>query len=130
MIHSNKRILVIDTRDEWVSFAKSTLSDAGYKVEVAGSVRETKEMLGDNDNKFDLILTDQKLAEAESDVLRDMIWREPDRRRRVVVVSPAQSTVDRMRAIFKLGAFDYVDKQYEATKLIGLVQEIFENPFF
>ena len=130
MIHSSKRILIIDTRDDWLSFARSTLSGAGYEVEVARSIREAKKLLGDNDNKFDLILADQKVAEAERDILRDMIWVEPDRRRRVVVVFPTQLALGKMREIFKLGAFDCVDKQYERDKLVDLVQEIFEHPFF
>lgn len=130
MTHSSKRILIIDTRDEWLSFAESTLSEAGYEVEVARSIREAKEIVGDNDNKFDLILADQKVVEAEKDVLREMIWVEPDRRRRVVVVFPAQLALPKMREIFKLGAFDCVDKQYERDKLIDLVQEIFEHRFF
>jgi len=90
MTHSSKRILIVDTRDEWLSFAKTTLSEAGYEVELARSIREAKEILGGDDNKFDLILADQKVAEAESDILHDMIWVEPDRRRRVVVVFPTQ----------------------------------------
>lgn len=132
MTHRSKRILIIDTRDEWLSFARSTLSEAGYEVEVARNIREANEILFDKNSNFDLILADQKVAEAEAErgILRNMIGREPDRQRRVVVVSPAQPTVDKMRTIFKLGAFDYVDKQYETVKLVDLVQEIFENPYF
>lgn len=74
MTCSGKHILIIDTRDEWLSFANSTLSEAGYEVEVARTIREAKKMLGNNDNTFDLILADQKVAEVESDILRDMIW--------------------------------------------------------
>jgi DNA-binding NtrC family response regulator len=130
MSHSGERILIIDTRNEWLSFAKATLSEAGYEVEVATSVQEAKDRLGDNGNRFDLILADQKVVEAESDTLRDMIWVEPDRRRRVVVVFPMQLALDKMRAAFKLGAFDCVDKQYERDKLISTVQEVFGHPFF
>jgi DNA-binding NtrC family response regulator len=130
MTRSSKRILIIDTQGKWLSFASSTLSEVGYEVEVAKSIQEAKEILGDNDDKFDLILADQKVAEAEGNILRDVIWVEPDRRRRVVVVFPAQLALPEMRKIFKLGAFDCVDKQYERDKLIGLVQEIFGHPFF
>ena len=126
---TRKRILIIDTRDEWLSFAESTLSEAGYEVKVAKSIRKAKEILGDNGNKFDLILADQKVTETESDILRDMIWVEPDRRRRVVVIFPTQLTLDKMREIFKLGAFDCVDKQYERDKLIDTVRAIFDHPF-
>jgi DNA-binding NtrC family response regulator len=128
MVHTSKRILII-AKGEWLSFAKSTLSEAGYEVEAAESIREAKGILGNNANKFDLILADQKVAERESDILRDMIWVEPDRRRRVVVVFPTQLTLDKMRSVFKLGAFDCVDKQYERDKLIDTVQAILDHPF-
>ena len=88
MAHSGKRILILDTREDWLSFAKSVLVEAGYEVEVAQSVREAERILGDNGNGFDLVLADQKVVEAESDILRDMIWIGPDRRRRVAVVFP------------------------------------------
>jgi DNA-binding NtrC family response regulator len=129
MAHSGECILIIDTRDEWLSFAKAVLTEAGYKVEIARSVREAEGISGDDDNRFDLILADQKVVEAESNALRDLIWIGPDRRRRVVVVFPTQLTLDKMRPVFKLGVFDCVDKQYERDKLVDLVQKVFERPF-
>jgi DNA-binding NtrC family response regulator len=128
MIHLMGRVLVIDARSEWLSFAKLTLSEVGYEVEVAGSVREAMEILSIED-AFDLILADRRVAETESDILRDMIWVEPDRRRRVVVVFPTQLALGKMRVAFKLGAFDCVDKQYERDKLIDAVRGIFDCPF-
>jgi len=128
MIHLTGRVLVIDARDEWLSFARLTLSEAGYEVEVTGSAREAMEILS-SDNAFDLIPADQKVAETECDILRDMIWIEPDRRRLVVVVFPTEPALDRMRMIFRLGAFDCVAKPYERDKLIQIAWTILDRPF-
>jgi len=129
MTHSNEHILIIDTRDDWLSLAEDALSRAGYQVTTARSIQEAKRILDANGDHFDLILADQKVADADIGVLHDVIWAEPDRRRRVVVVFPSEPKLIKMRTHFRLGAFDCVDKQYERDKLVALVQEIFGHPF-
>jgi DNA-binding NtrC family response regulator len=124
---ANKRILLIDNREDRLSRAELILKEAGYTVCKARDLEEAQAIFRKEGNSFDLIIADQLQAEREKDALKRLIWAEPDRRRRVVVSFVTEPTLPKMREVFKLGVYDCVTKPDEPERLVEVVQEVLGN---
>ncbi|MFH1636458.1 MAG: hypothetical protein ABIG63_20955 [Chloroflexota bacterium] len=118
-----KRILIIDARDDWLSTIKSALEDNEYAVSRARNLADAQKVILAEGNAFDLIVTDQLQAESSKQDLQDLIWIEPDRRRRVVILFNTEPTLQKMRKIFKLGVYDCLTKFDEPEEILKLIQE-------
>jgi DNA-binding NtrC family response regulator len=121
---AGKRLLLIDEREDWLSKAESKLRQAGYEVSKAHNLEEAQAVLRREGNSFALILTDQLQAERAEKALYDLIWPEPDRRRRVVVLFVTEPTLPKMREVFRLGVYDCLVKHDEPERLVESVQEM------
>ena len=123
----SKRILLINDSEDWLLDAESSLTQVGYNVTKAHDFEEAQTILRKEGNSFDLLIADQLQAERAKDKLYDLIWVEPDRRRRVIVLFATEPTLPKMREVFKLGVYDCVAKQDEPDELVELVQEALQN---
>jgi DNA-binding NtrC family response regulator len=123
----SRRILLIDDREDWLSSAKAALRQAGYEVREAHDFKEAQTILREEGNFFDLIVADQLQIERARDMAYDLIWVEPDRRLRVIVLFVTESTLLKMRQVFKLGVYDCCFYQYEPDRLVEIVWEALEN---
>jgi DNA-binding NtrC family response regulator len=127
MITPAKRILLIDDREEWLSQIESALRQAGFDVCKAHNFEEARALLREKGNSFDLIIADQVQAESARETLYNLIWVEPDKRRRVVVLFVTEPTLPKMREVFKLGVYDCLPKQDDPEQLVELVREMLAN---
>jgi DNA-binding NtrC family response regulator len=118
---------LIDDREDWLLSAESVLEQAGYKIRKAHDFEEAQTILHEEGNSFDLIIADQLQTEREEDAVYDLIWVEPDRRRRVIVLFVTEPTLSKMREVFKLGVYDCVAKQDEPERLVEIVRRAIEN---
>jgi len=71
---------------------------------------------------IDLVLIDLKAAEQEEAVIRQIMMRQSAKHYHVVIAFPTDLTPSKMRAMFKMGAYDCVDKQYDDAGLLRLIQ--------
>lgn len=117
-------ILLIDRHSQWLDFAKEVLTRAGYKVFSADDFERAAERWGDE--AFDLILVGLDQAESHLETLNDLA-RNRAHPKRVVVMFPILQTYDRMRIVFKAGAYDVIDKPYDAEALLRSVAEQIAN---
>jgi DNA-binding NtrC family response regulator len=117
---SKARLLVIDRNLQWLRFAKRTLQCAGYAVAVAMDLVEAFRVHPDND--FDLVLIGLDQVERNLSVFAQLS-REKAQSRRFVVMFPIHRTLDRVRVAFRAGAYDCIDKPFEAEALLDLVSE-------
>ena len=124
---SSRHILLIDDRENWLSTTESALRQVGYEVSKAHDFEEAQVILREEGNSFDLIVADQLHAERARDTLYDLIWVEPDRRRRVIVLFVTEPTLSRMREVFRLGVYDCVTKRDEPKHLLELMREARAN---
>jgi DNA-binding NtrC family response regulator len=124
---SSKHILLIDDRENWLSTTESALRQVGYEVSKAHDFEEAQVILREEGNFFDLIVADQLHAERARDTLYDLIWVEPDRRRRVIVLFVTEPTLQKMREVFRLGVYDCVTKQDDPERMVEIVREALEN---
>lgn len=114
-------ILLIDHDEDWLASAQPVLEALGYVVETA---RSTKEVLGPEDKIYDLILMNWTQADQERVLLERLARPESDNPRCVVVMFPIQQLPERMRVVFKSGAYDCVDKPFDREELIELVETL------
>jgi DNA-binding NtrC family response regulator len=113
-------ILLIDRHSQWLNFAVETLTQAGYKVLTASDFdTAAKRWL---DKSFDLILVGLDQAESHLGTLTDLA-KNAAHPRRIVIMFPVRQTYDKVRIVFKAGAYDVVDKPYQADALRSMVAE-------
>ncbi len=116
-----KHILFIDDEPTWLDSARRILSEAGHVIETTSSVPDGWELL--QNESFDLVLADLKKVGLEEATFRDMTQLQTKRGHRVAVMFPTELTTEKTSTIFELGAHDCIDKPYDTSKLLDLVQE-------
>jgi DNA-binding NtrC family response regulator len=120
-------ILLIGDELNWLGFAKSVFSQARYAVKTTQDVTSGWELL--QDEEFELVLVDLKRVEKEETVFQKAAELQTDRNHRIVVMFPTELTPEKVGAVFKLGAHDCVDKQYDQSGLLAIVQkQLAESP--
>ncbi len=114
------KILTIDPHSEWLDFAEQTLRDAGYDVAVALDLEKALDLYANQG--FDLVLIG--LAEVERHLKKlPQLTSKPGYAKRFVVMFPVHQDFDKVRIFFKAGAYDCVDKPFEADRLLAMVSE-------
>jgi DNA-binding NtrC family response regulator len=108
------RILFIDPDPKYLSFAVNALKRIGVNATGFTGIKSAQQFLKST-RGIQLILIDLEYAEKEPEKIRKLA--ESDRRH-VVVLFPVQLTPHKMSLVFKLGAYDCVDKPYDKSQLI------------
>ena len=116
-----ERVLLIDQHPDWLAFAKKTLLEVGYQVEAAPNFEEAARCCFEAD-RFDLILVGLDQAEANLNTIGEL-KKSKTQQWRFVVMFPIRQTPDRMRMVFKAGAFDCVSKPYQKDALLRVVAD-------
>jgi two-component system response regulator PilR (NtrC family) len=112
-------VLVVDDEQSLRKFLKLFLQKEGYEVDVAASLAEAVEAIGDN--VYDLVLTDMRMT-AEDDglkVIRSAIQRTPSTQ---VIVMTAYATIGGAVEAIKQGAYNYIVKPFSNQDLRSLIQ--------
>ena len=117
---SKGRILLVDHDEEWLGSARSVLTTLGYSVEIAKSITEALDL----PDMYDLVLMNWAQADQEQVLFRRLAQPESPNAPCVVVLFPIQMLPQRMRAVFKAGAFDCVDKPFDKGELVKLVETL------
>jgi two-component system response regulator AtoC len=106
-------VLIIDDDEMIRSFLCSILSDHGYEVLTAGTGAEGKGVL--RAKPVDVVLLDLKLPDGDGiSILRRIKQEEPNVQ---VIVLTAFGAVETAVEAMKLGAYDYIDKPSDVSKL-------------
>jgi DNA-binding NtrC family response regulator len=114
-------VLLIDHEQSWLLFAQTALAEAGYQAASANTAEAAWRYI--QDEKVALILMDEQVAEAEDQAAKAIIAAQLPGNYHVVIVSPLSLTPVKMRAMFKLGVYDCVEKPYDQAGLCKLVAE-------
>lgn len=114
------RILLVDHDEEWLRSARSVLEILKYEVETSTSISAALGLPG----VYDLVLMNWAQADQERVLFSRLAQPESSNAPCVVVMFPIQQLPQRMRAVFKAGAFDCVDKPFEKDELITLIETL------
>jgi two-component system response regulator AtoC len=114
---SKANILIVDDQDSIRHFVSRSLEDEGYAVQVAGSVRETRQML-ENDMP-DVAIFDLKLPDGTGlELLREIKRVQPEVG---VIMMTAFGELETAVEAMSAGAFWFVKKPFQNEELLALV---------
>lgn len=116
-------ILLIDNQQDWLTFAKNVLEDAGFCTVTASSLEEAQQQFAASLDDFPLILVDLNSVEENIALFQEFARTESSHKRPLVVLFPTELTPMNMSRIFRLGVFDCVNKQYGKQGILKLVEE-------
>jgi DNA-binding NtrC family response regulator len=114
---SRKSILVVDDEKSQREILEMILSGEGYDVTTASSGEAAMKFVADR--RFDLVLTDLKMAGMSGlDLLKELTDFDKSI---IVLLLTAHGTVDSAVDALRLGAFDYLQKPYDREKLLDTI---------
>ncbi len=114
---SRKSILVVDDEKSQREILEMILSGEGYDVTTASSGEAAMKFVADR--RFDLVLTDLKMAGMSGlDLLKELTDFDKSI---IVLLLTAHGTVDSAVDALRLGAFDYLQKPYDREKLLETI---------
>lgn len=116
-----QRILLVDQEQAWLTFGQTVLAQDGYMVQTAASAAEAWDQI--QTGEFDLVLMDLQVVEQGNIAIGKIMASQYQKKHHVVIMSPTNLTPASMRAMFKLGTYDCVDKQYDDAGLRKLIDE-------
>ena len=118
-----KRIVVVEDRQTTRWMVEETLRRRGYAVAGCGTLAEGRELLAAEPP--DLLLTDLQLPDGTGlDLLREALARDP---RLPALVMSAYGTIEIAVEAIKLGAYDFVTKPFDTSRLASLIAHALER---
>jgi DNA-binding NtrC family response regulator len=112
------RILVLDDEPRWRDFTRVDLGKA-FSVDQADTVEAALQKL--NQTHYDLIIA----SSAFNDSLRDISRHFPHLR---IIVATGQPTVAEAIKMYRLGAFDYIPKDFRSDSLTSKIFDAMQKP--
>ncbi|WP_456342982.1 response regulator, partial [Thermovibrio sp.] len=107
------RVLVLEDEASLRDILALILEDFGYEVEEAGSLKEAREKL--NEEEFDLALVDLRLPDGSGmELVREIKRRSPETE---VIIITAYASTETVKEAFELGVYDYVEKPFNINDL-------------
>ncbi len=120
---NKSNILVVDDQDSIRHFVSQALADEGHDVRQAGSVREARDSM--TQDQPDLVVLDVKLPDGSGlDLLREIKKVHPEVS---VILMTAFGEVETAVEAMHDGAFWFVKKPFQTDELLGLVGRALES---
>ena len=117
------RILVVDDQEMMRDSLAATLERAGHEVTTCGGAVEGLEMTGKR--SFDVIITDLKMPKMDGlGFLDELGKRAVDA---PVLMMTAYASINTAVEAMRKGAFDYIQKPFDADEIILLVERTLEH---
>ncbi|MFN0087533.1 MAG: hypothetical protein ACKVX9_19240 [Blastocatellia bacterium] len=119
----SKRVLIIDRQKGWRDEASQALSEKGFYVGVLDHYDYSPAEAMIAGEPPDLVILGCPGIGREE---RELIHRVFEYKQHLLVLSTSLRWAD-MRALFLAGADDVMDKPYESTRLMDIVNQVFDN---
>lgn len=120
------KILIIEDELSMRLGLRFTLEDAGFVVSVAETGSSGMELV--EKEKYHMIITDFRLPDYNGiEILARVKTVSPET---CVIVITAFAEIENAVKAIKLGAFDYIQKPFEPSKLLEIIERFFENSEF
>ena len=125
MSAQNIRVLIVEDSDDMRDLMKLLLEEAGYETLSAADGREALKFIENEQDFIDLVITDVQMPEVTGhEILAAVRSR---RGETPVIVITAFGSVEQAVGMVKSGAFQYLTKPFNKTKLLGLVEKALES---
>jgi DNA-binding response OmpR family regulator len=121
-----RTILIIDDEQSALELASHILVSDGFRVRVATTVKEGKDLL-QSDSEISLVITDLRMPDEDGFSVLEFL-RENLRFSHIpAIVSSCCSHQDKVSRAIELGAADYLTKPFNAESLLSRVHRVFER---
>lgn len=120
LIQPLTHLLVVDDDEEISSLLGRYLTSQGYRVSLAGNIRELRSTLESHD--IDLVVLDVMLPDGSGiDLCRDLRTERPDLY--IILLTALREDVDRIIGL-EIGADDYVGKPFNPRELVARIRAV------
>ncbi len=120
----NTRALIVEDSDDMRDLIKLLMEEAGYETLTAANGHEALKYIEDDRETIDLVITDVQMPEITGhEILAALRSR---RGETPVIVITAFGSVEQAVAMVINGAFQYLTKPFNKTKLLSLVEKALE----
>jgi DNA-binding NtrC family response regulator len=116
-------ILVVDDKDSMRNMLTETLSEEGYRVDVADDGQKAIDLV--RNKSYDLVLTDLRMPSVDGLGVLSAV-KEIDEETSVIVMT-AYGTIEDAVAAMKKGASDFITKPFDTEHLRVIVDRALEN---
>ena len=117
------KILVVDDKEMMRDSLQATLSRAGYEVQVSKSAMDALDRI--KQQSFDVILTDLKMPKMNGlQFIDELKCLGTDAQ---VVMMTAFATIDTAVEAMRKGAYDYIQKPFDADEIVLLLQRVLDH---
>ncbi|MBI3650533.1 MAG: sigma-54-dependent Fis family transcriptional regulator [Acidobacteria bacterium] len=115
---ARNKVLVVDDEKNQREIYMMILEDAGYAVTTAQSGEHALRIA--RDNKFDLVLTDNKMTGMDGiQLVTELTDVDPSI---IVVMMTAHGTVESVKSAMRAGVYDYLEKPVDREQLLKVVE--------
>lgn len=120
-------VLILDKDKRWRNFTKRVLEEDGYRVKTIWKANNLGKTL--SQKRFNVVFVDLNyLPEVGSSQMNEL--RKRVKGKHIVVFHqpiPWPKSLEGMRKAFKSGAEDWVEKSFVKSKIVGVLENIFER---
>jgi len=120
-----KKILIIDDEKDIRILLSSILKEEGYSCTVAGTVKETENII--ENNSFDLVLLDISLDDKKKDGIYLLKKIKKINKDIPVIMISGHATIQVAVESVKLGAFEFLEKPFNTDRLLNFTKRALEN---
>jgi DNA-binding response OmpR family regulator len=120
-----KRILVVDDDENILNLEKTILGQKGFDVTGASGGLEALKLLGER--TFDLVLLDVMMPEVDGFTVCRKIKEDPRLKDIPVIFLTAKGGGEALAEGFESGAIMYINKPFNANKLLTIVNTMLES---
>ena len=117
------KILVVDDKEMMRDSLEATLSRAHFDVETAGNAADALALI--HKQPFDVVLTDLKMPQMDGLQFIDELKRIGTDAQ--VVMMTAFASVDTAVEAMRKGAYDYIQKPFDADEIVLLLQRVLDH---
>ncbi len=117
-------ILIVDDESDIRSLVSGILEDEGYTTRVAGCCIDAMEAIWEKEPN--LVILDVWLGEGDKDGLRLLDMIKADHQLVPVIMMSGHGTIETAVTAIKHGAYDFVEKPFDANRLILSVEKAIE----
>jgi DNA-binding NtrC family response regulator len=115
---ARKKVLVVDDEKNQREIYMMILEDAGYDVTTAQSGEHALRIA--RENKFDLVLTDNKMTGMDGiQLVTELTDVDPSI---IVVMMTAHGTVESVKSAMRAGVYDFLEKPVDREQLLKVVE--------
>ncbi|MBN2010014.1 response regulator transcription factor [candidate division KSB1 bacterium] len=120
------KLLIVEDNTHLASDMKQFLTENGFVVEVAGTLREASQRI--NDYQYDLVILDLGLPDGNGLALISEI-KEKEKDVAILIVTAKNSLEDKVKGL-DLGADDYITKPFHKVELNARVRSVLRRNKF